>query len=135
MLAKIEKKIAKIKKYIKILEELKANCKEKFLSDEIYQGALLHYLYLVSDSSISLAQMVLKYNKVNVAQSYYEAIDMLGEEGIISKEFAYDFAKIASLRNFLAHDYEQIDYLIICDEILNKLDDIKKYLNFIEKSL
>jgi uncharacterized protein YutE (UPF0331/DUF86 family) len=60
---------------------------------------------------------------------------MLGEEGIISKEFAYDFAKIASLRNFLAHDYEQIDYLIICDEILNKLDDIKKYLNFIEKSL
>jgi uncharacterized protein YutE (UPF0331/DUF86 family) len=135
MLAKIDKKIAKIKKYIKILEELKADCKEKFLSDEIYQGALLHYLYLVSDSSISLAQMVLKYNKVNVAQSYYEAIDMLGEEGIISKEFAYDFAKIASLRNFLAHDYEQIDYLIICDEILNKLDDIKKYLNFIEKSL
>jgi uncharacterized protein YutE (UPF0331/DUF86 family) len=63
MLAKIDKKIAKIKKYIKILEELKADCKEKFLSDEIYQGALLHYLYLVSDSSISLAQMVLKYNK------------------------------------------------------------------------
>jgi uncharacterized protein YutE (UPF0331/DUF86 family) len=135
MLHKIEKKIAKINNYLKILDNLKSDCKNRFLEDEIYQGALLHYLYLVSDSSISLAQMVLKYNKINIAQSYYEAIDMLGEEDIIPREFAYNFAKIASLRNFLAHDYEDIDYLIICEDILKKLDEIKKYISYIKSSL
>jgi len=59
----------------------------------------------------------------------------LGEYSIIPKEFAYDFAKIASFRNFLAHDYEEIDALIICEDALHKLDDIEKYLTFIKKNL
>ena len=54
---------------------------------------------------------------------------------MIWREFSYNFAKIASFRNFLAHDYEKIDYLIICEDTLSKLDDIKKYLGYIEKYL
>jgi len=79
--------------------------------------------------------MVLKYKKKEVAQSYYEAIDTLGEIGVLPREFAYKFAKIASFRNFLAHDYEKVDYLVICEDILQKLDDIYKYLEYIKESL
>lgn len=79
--------------------------------------------------------MILKYKRVGPSQSYYEAIDTLGEYGIIPREFAYDFAKISSFRNFLAHDYEKIDKRIICEEALAKLDDIYGYLNYIESSL
>ena len=38
----------------------------------IYQGALLHYLYLVADRSIALAEMVLKYKNCKRSNSYYE---------------------------------------------------------------
>ena len=48
MLHKIEQKIASIEELLDILEDLKAECKERFLADKIYQGALLHYLYLVT---------------------------------------------------------------------------------------
>ena len=130
---KIEKKIAKIEKYLAILQSYKKDCKERFLSDTMFEGALLHYLYLVSDGCVVLAKMVLKSKNINYAQSYYEAIDLLGEEGIIPKSFAYEFAKIASLRNFLAHDYEDINYVIICEDILNRLDDIRVYLEYIKE--
>lgn len=133
MLHRISKKISKLHYYVKLLEEYKPDCKNKFLSDPMYEGALLHYLYLVSDGCITLAEMVIKYKALNTPQSYYEAIDTLGENSIIPREFAYSFAKIASFRNFLAHDYEKIDYLVICDEALNKLEDIKKYLNYLEE--
>ena len=132
---KIEAKISKLRYYIDLLNEYKADCKERFLKDPMYEGALLHYLYLVSDGCISLAEMVIKLNSLSSPQSYYEAIDILGENNIIPKEFAYDFAKIASFRNFLAHDYEKIDYLIICDEVLSKLDEINEYIDMIEKGL
>ena len=135
MQSQIHKKIAKLRYYLKLLNEYKPNCKERFLNDPMYEGALLHYLYLVSDGSIALAEMVIKYKSLNIAQSYYEAIDILGENGIIPREFAYHFARIASFRNFLAHDYEKIDYLIICDEALNKLDDIEEYLHHIETEI
>jgi len=99
----------------------------------MFEGALLHYLYLVSDGSVSLASMLIKHYSLTKPQSYYEAIDILGESGVIPKEFAYKFAKIASFRNFLAHDYEKIDYLVICDAVLDKLDEIREYLGYIKE--
>ncbi len=132
---KINKKIQRINYYLKLLETYKADCEERFIKDSMFEGALLHYLYLASDGCISLAEMVLKSKNIGKSQSYYEAIDMLGEYNIIPRDFAYDFAKIASFRNFLAHDYEKIDHLVICKEALNKLSDIKTYLSFIEKTI
>lgn len=135
MLHKIEQKIQSIEELLALLEELKDDCNEKFLTDKIYQGALLHYLYLVSDSAIALAEMMIKYKNLRKSNSYYESIDLLGEYNIIPADFAYDFAKIASFRNFLAHHYERVDYKEICESTLEKLDDIRKYLYYIKQSL
>lgn len=132
---KIEKKIEKLNYYLNLLEEYKTDCKDRFLNDPMYEGALLHYLYLVSDGSISLAEMVIKYKGFSNPQSYYEAIDILGENKILPREFAYNFAKIASFRNFLAHDYEKIDYLVICEDILAKLSEIKEYLLYVKRAI
>ena len=129
---KIEAKITKLRYYLKLLHEYKTDCKERFLKDPMYEGALLHYLYLLSDGSISLAEMVIKEKSLPNPQSYYEAIDILGKNNVIPREFAYNFAKIASFRNFLAHDYEKIDYLQICDSILKKFDEVEQYLEYIE---
>ncbi len=135
MLHKITTKIARIRYYVKLLAEYKDECKERFLKDPMFEGALLHYLYLASDGCITLAEMVIKHRSLQSPQSYYEAIDILGENKVLPKEFAYNFAKIASFRNFLAHDYEKIDYLVICEDVLNKLEEIEIYLEYIEESL
>jgi uncharacterized protein YutE (UPF0331/DUF86 family) len=132
---KIEAKIKRVRYYLSLLETYKPECKERFASDPMFEGALLHYLYLASDGCIALAEMMLKHKNIGVSQSYYEAIDTLGEYRIIPKEFAYGFAKIASFRNFLAHDYEKIDAWVICEEALNKLDDIERYLQYLQKAL
>jgi uncharacterized protein YutE (UPF0331/DUF86 family) len=65
-------------------------------------------------------------------QRYQEAIDILGENSVIPADFAHNFSKIASFRNFLAHDYDKIDYLKICSEALQKLDDVLQFVKHIE---
>jgi len=135
MLHNLEIKIEKIEKYLDILEDFKVDCKKRFLEDVVFEGALLHYLYLVSDSCISLAEMVIKYKSFRTTQSYFDSIIILGEKKVLPREFAYDFAKIASFRNFLAHDYEDVDYVDICENTLKKLDDIKEYVNYIKKAI
>jgi uncharacterized protein YutE (UPF0331/DUF86 family) len=132
---KIEAKIKRIRYYVHLLKTYKDECGSRFDKDPMFEGALLHYLYLASDGCITLAEMILKYRNIDSAQSYYEAIDTLGEYGIIPREFAYNFARIASFRNFLAHDYERIDTHIICEEALKKIEDIEEYLKMIEKSI
>ena len=120
----IELKIQKIYDY-----------KQRFLNDSMFEGALLHYLYIVSDSCISLAEMMIKYKNLGLTQSYSNSIDRLGDKGILPREFTYNFVGIASFRNFLAHDYEDVDYLIICEEIFTKLDDIKEYLKYMKEAI
>ncbi len=132
---KIEAKIKRIYYYLSLLDEYKADCKNRFISDPMFEGALLHYLYLASDGCITIAEMMLKYKNLGTSQSYYEAIDTLGEYNILPKEFAYRFAKIASFRNFLAHDYEKIDTMIICEEALAQLNEIREYLQYIKDAL
>ena len=135
MLHRIENKIKAIEEILVTLEELKDGCEDKFLQDKIYRGALLHYLYLAADSSIALAEMIIKHKNFKISNSYYESIDLLGEYGVIPAEFAYDFARIASFRNFLAHHYERVDYKEICKNSLQKLDDVNIYLSYIKKYL
>jgi uncharacterized protein YutE (UPF0331/DUF86 family) len=76
-----------------------------------------------------------KHKKLRIPQSYQEAFDILGENQILEPVFAYDFAKIAGFRNFLAHDYENVDGKIVCMNALSKTDDVKEYLEQIEKAL
>ena len=126
----IKTKIEKIEEYLKILELMEKDCEQKF-SDPLFRGALLHYLYLTADSCISLAEMIIKERNFRTPQTYSEAIDILGENGVIPSDFAYDFARIGGLRNFLAHDYEKVDMKRICKEVLRKIPDIKRYLSYL----
>ncbi len=132
---RIRQKIGRIKEYLSLIRSIKDECQDRFRIDPIYRGALLHYLYLMADSCIALAELVIKYKKLRIPQSYQEAFDILGENKILEPAFAYDFAKIAGFRNFLAHDYERIEARFICEEIIAKLNDVEAFIKQIEGSL
>ena len=133
MIETIRIKVEKIEFYLELINSMKDDCLQKFVNDPIYRGALLHYLYLSVDSCISLAEIIIKHKGLRTPQSYSETIDILGEANIIPPDFAYEFAKVGSFRNYLAHDYEKIDYLALCNEILNRMPDIRKFLDYIKR--
>lgn len=132
---RILQKIGRIREYIGLINSIKEDCLTRFLTDPLYRGALLHYLYLLADTCIALAELVIKYKKLRLPQSYSEAVDILGENKILEPEFAFSFAKIAGFRNFLAHDYEKITESGICKEALSKLSEVEEFLKQIECSL
>jgi uncharacterized protein YutE (UPF0331/DUF86 family) len=132
---RILQKIGRIREYLNLIQSMQDECDKRFADDHLYRGALLHYLYLMTDTCIALAEMIIKQKKLRIPQSYQEAFDILGENGILEPAFAYEFAKIAGFRNFLAHDYEKIDAKIICKNVLSKIEEVKVYLGQIEKTL
>lgn len=129
---RIEQKIAKVKEYLANIEKLSPDCADKFPTDFIYRGALLHYLYLMADTCVSLAEMAIRYKGLRAPQTYYEAFDILGEAGVLPIDFTRSFSKIAGFRNFLAHDYEMIEAKTICGEILGNISEVNDFLMHIE---
>jgi len=132
---RIRQKIGKIKEYMKYIDDLGEDCDKKFTIDPFYRGALLYYLYLMADTCIELAEMIIKERELRPPQSYSDAFDILGDHEIMDKEFAYSFAKIAGFRNLLAHDYEKIDSKKICQDILKKIPDVKQFLQQVQQAL
>jgi len=132
---RIFQKIGRIRQYKSLIISMQDDCVMRFRTDPLYRGALLYYLYLLTDSCVALAELVIKYKNLRIPQSYHEAFDILGEHHILEAEFAFQFAKIAGFRNFLAHDYERIDPEFICTAVIPKLDDIDAYLQQIEATL
>ncbi len=132
---RIINKIGRIHEYLRLIRSIQEECSKRFVADPIYRGALLHYLYLLSDTCIGLAELVIKYKDLRIPQSYAEAFDILGENNILNPFFARKFSKIAGFRNFLAHDYEKIDPEFICDQILSSLGDVESFTKQIEQAL
>lgn len=128
-------KTARIQEYVTFIRSIKDECLKRFSADPLYRGALLHYLYLMPDACISLAEMVIKHKGLRFPQSYQETFDVLGENSVLDPDFAYEFAKIAGFRNFLAHDYEKIDAKVICESVLAKIDEVESFLSQIRLSL
>ena len=132
---RIYQKTGRIREYLSLINSLKDDCNSRFLNDPLYRGAMLHYLYLLADSCISLAEMVVKHKNLRLPQSYQEVFDILGENKVLEPEFAYSFAKIAGFRNFLAHDYENVDPKTICESVIAKLVEVEIFLSQIKNSL
>lgn len=132
---RIYQKIGKINEYLRFIRSVEDQCMDRFQTDLLYRGALLHYLYLLTDSCISLGEMIIKHKGLRLPQSYQEVFDILGEQGVLESQFAFDFARIAGFRNFLSHDYEKIDPEYICRNILSKLNDVDNYISQIKAAL
>ncbi len=135
MIEKVRQKIGRIREHVDLLETLRPECLVRFSSDPVYRGAVLHYLYLVADGCVVLAEQTIRLKKLRAPQSYSDAIDILGDSGVIPPDFAYNFAAIAGFRNFLAHDYEKVDGVVICSQIMARLDDVKAYLSHVEEHI
>lgn len=132
MSEKILQKIARLREIILLLSTLKTDCRARLKSDPVYRGALLHYLYVLADGCVSLAEMTISARRLRPPQTYREAIVRLGEAGILDSAFAAEFSRIAGFRNFVAHDYENLDGEIVC-AVLEKLEEVEEFLRAIEK--
>jgi uncharacterized protein YutE (UPF0331/DUF86 family) len=111
---RIYQRIGRIREHLSLIRSMKEDCLNRFMDDPVYRGAILHYLYILADSCIVLAELVGRHKKLRPPQSYHEAIDILGKSRILEPNFAYEFARIAGFRNFLAHDYGRIEARLIC---------------------
>ena len=131
---RITQKIGRIREYMAILQPFAQDCLDQ-MKNPVFRGAILHYLYLMADTCIVLAEMVIKKENFRPPQSYAECFDILGEQGVLNKEFAYSFAKIAGFRNFLAHDYDRVDYKQICQAMIKNLNEVEQFLVQIEVAL
>jgi len=123
----IENKISSIQKYLDILEQYKKYSKKEIEGDTNTRGAIERYLYLATQATIELAEAVVSFKNLRKPSTLRESFQILNEKNIIETELTEKMINMAGFRNAIAHDYEDLDYNVVCDVLQNRLKDIKEF--------
>lgn len=92
-------------------------------------------VYLCAEIALDIAELIIALRGLPRPATYSDTIYKLGEHKIIPKNFVRRFIYIAGLKNFLAHDY-QIDTTAELKKFLRSgINDVKKFIVFLEKSV
>jgi uncharacterized protein YutE (UPF0331/DUF86 family) len=123
----IEKKSAIIAREIKLLTRIEKTPVTRE-SDELIQHALCHSMQNAIAAVIDLAQHIVAEKSSAIPESYSECILELSTLGIIPKDFAQDFSRVAKLRNVLVHLYDNVDIEFLFSLLPRFKSDLKKFL-------
>src|SRR3989344_6595074 len=105
----IQERIGKLSQIIKLLDQYKVESEEDFLADFTINSAAQFNLILGIEIIVDIGSHILNELYQIRPKEYHEVITELGEQEIIPKEFALQNGDMPKFRNFIIHQYEDVD--------------------------
>ncbi len=127
----IERRLERLKTCLLKLEPLKTKEKSAFQAEPYLQDIVERNLEVAAQACLDIANRIIAIERLEKPQDYYEAILRLGEAGILPTEFARRLAPLAGFRNILVHEYLDISW----DEVyqnLQQLDDLYSFAQHVQ---
>jgi uncharacterized protein YutE (UPF0331/DUF86 family) len=117
------------------LRELSNLSQKSFLVDPDKIGSAKYHFIVAIESSIDMCNHVIARNGYRVPEDYADTFRVLNEAGAFPSNFSDVLINMAKFRNRLVHLYWQIDDLKVYEIIQTRLDDFKKFLDFLSRFL
>jgi len=132
---KINMRLEKLHEYISILKTLKGVKADELKKDINKRAKAERFLQLACEAATDIAELLIVDMRLRTPKTARETIEILGEENVLKKDFANQFAPMTGFRNILVHDYLDIDYEEVADKINNQLEDFNTFAKQIAKYL
>lgn len=131
----LRKKINEVKKYLLLVGQYKERRLEELTSDATLRGAVERYLYLLTQSTIDLGEVIISFFKYRQPSTYAEIFEILFENKLISRELITPLKKMAGFRNVLAHAYGEINLELVHKVLQKDVSHIEMFLTKIQKNI
>lgn len=135
MSGEIVSKLERLEEYVQILRGYQPHSLEELRSDHTLRGAVERYLELALECALDIGEIVISREGLRKPETYRDVIEILGEAGIISAEFAAKFAPAAGFRNILVHRYYDIDLARLYSFLQTSLEDFDTFSKSIAQYL
>jgi uncharacterized protein YutE (UPF0331/DUF86 family) len=130
---KVAAKLERLGNYVGYLRGYQEHSLHDLESDHTLRGAVERYFQLSIECVIDICEIIISDGTLGKPEEYRHVIDILGENGILPKEFAYSFAPITGFRKLLVHEYAKIDLKILYEHLQKNLDDIETFATYISE--
>jgi len=124
-------KLEMLKGYAEILRGYRSHTLEEVKANSTLRGAIERYLQVALECTFDVGEMIISLEGFRKPGTYKEVIEVLGEKGVLSREFVERFAPAAGFRNILVHMYAEINVEKVhrfLQENLEDFDDFAKQI-------
>lgn len=125
----LNRKIKLISEDLILLKKYKDITLKDYLSNLETKLIIERLLERITGQVIDVNYHILKEEYENIPTDYYSSFIEMGENRILTEEFAKEMAKSTGLRNALAHNYEKIDDEMVFKSIKSALTQVPQYLS------
>jgi uncharacterized protein YutE (UPF0331/DUF86 family) len=133
---RIKDKIEEIENYLLELEEIVPENLEKYEKDFEKKAACERYFEKIIEAITDLVFLIIRNRKWDMPYSDTEALQLLADKEIISKELSEKLQKAKSMRNFIAHEYGEVDDEKVFEAVKNELvKDVKEFLELLGRAI
>ena len=126
--------IKELEKYYIILKSLKHYTLED-LNDPRTAWAVEHGLQLSIQSVLDIGNHILAGLGISDIEDYMDVIIKLGEQGVISTEFADEISGMAGFRNLMVHEYVKVSLKKVHEMLTEHTEDFKTFAEQVAKYL
>ncbi len=113
--------------YIAELDHYAQYTSNELTADFVKYRATQHSLLLAAQAVVDIAAHIVAADLDERVQDYRQAIQSLGQAGILPSEFAEHLAPLAGFRNILVHDYLVVDPAKVYDLLIQGRADLKAF--------
>ncbi len=130
----IRKLLERLEIAVKRLDSKRVITLDKFLENWEVHSAILRELQVAIEVCIDIGNHIIADMGWESPEVYRDVAKVLAKHGVISEEFSKVFEKMIAFRNILVHEYMELDLKRVY-EYLDKLENFRRFVNFIEKFL
>jgi uncharacterized protein YutE (UPF0331/DUF86 family) len=130
----IERRLDELSERLAKLEPFKNRSLSDFQEDSYLRDIVERNLEVAAQCCIDICNRVIALENLRKPADYYEGFMILGEAGFLSIDFARDIAPVAGFRNILVHEYLQLDWALVFEN-LQRIDELAEFYGFIRQWL
>lgn len=124
-------KIKDILNYLKETEPLFQFSDKEILGDSYKFHTAERLLQLIVDATIDINQHFIRELDLKSSDDLQGTFYILGENNVLSSDFAQKIAPVVGLRNRIVHRYEALDKELFIKTFRKDYPDFKTYIEFI----
>lgn len=134
----VDKKLDLLTEVIEKLQDVKSLSREDFMSDFFIHDTAIRNLVLGIEIIVDIGNHILSESFHSSVNTYKDVIIILGEAGVVPKNFAKENSQMADFRNLIIHAYGSLDMKQVyqnlqkAPNIFNKF--AKCYVEFLKKN-
>lgn len=126
----ISRRLERIEESISRLREAGKITKQEFLTDWKYQDATIRNFQVAIEACLDMGSYLIALSGWKSPEGYTKIVEILGEKGVLPKDFIEKAKDMVKFRNIIVHDYLYIDLNKVYSN-LKQIDDLRQFARYI----